>query len=649
VAEDNRTKIGPTGPVRVQTGQGAAAAPTPVPTTDPPENAPGKTSYLPDTGDPLIGQTLAGRYQIVRKLGEGGMGAVYLATHELLEKQVALKVLHGEFARKPDLVERFMQEAKAASRIRHENVIDISDFGKTPEGLVFFAMELLKGHDLHDEVARARLNGQLLPWSRSKKIFLQICAALTAAHDKGIIHRDLKPENVYLVEFLGDPDFVKLLDFGIAKLTEVNEEGRKLTKTGMLFGTPEYMSPEQARGEKVDHRVDVYAMGCILFQLVTGRVPFEADNFMGVLSLHLTEPPPAIPDAVFDRIGAPRALAGVIATALAKDRHQRWAKIDDFANAVRQVCGDPITSAAAGASQRAPSVPAPEQTTTRGTPPIGVHQVASLSPPPPRGGGATGTHNRIKTQWTGNLSVPPAEDLAPRPGRSKLVFVLGGLLVVAAGAVAAVLVMRGGTKSGGAGEGSGSATLGAAGGSQAIAAVTPDAAVVEPPPLPAPPEWSTITIESTPKGAKVIDLSTKTDLGTTPRTFKLKGSHTPRQFSLALRGYGEVIVELVPNQDKLKHTETLVKGAGTVTRVPDRGSGAVTRPDTGSGTVTRPDTGSARPPDTGSARPPETGSATRAPETGSARTPDEDCPDPDLPCLKTNVPGLRGSGSGSTP
>src|SRR4029077_2746628 len=301
-----------------------AANPTPAPVPPVAAGSTHPTSYLPPQGDPLLGQTLAGRYQIVKKLGEGGMGAVYLAIHTLLEKQVALKILHGEFARKPDLVERFMQEAKAASRIRHENVIDISDFGTTPDGLVFFAMELLKGHDLHEEVARARLAGQLLPWARSKKIFLQICAAVSAAHSHGLIHRDLKPENVYLVDFLGEPDFVKLLDFGIAKLTEVQEGDRKLTRTGMLFGTPEYMSPEQARGEPhVDGRVDVYAMGCILFQLVTGRVPFEAENFMGVLSLHLTELPPIIPPEVFDRIGAPREIAQVIDRALLKDREQR--------------------------------------------------------------------------------------------------------------------------------------------------------------------------------------------------------------------------------------------------------------------------------------------------------------------------------------
>jgi len=390
-------------------------SPTPAPITSPGTDPPGgATSYLPPQTDPMLGQVLAGRYLIQRKLGEGGMGAVYLATHNVLEKQVALKVLHGEFARKPDLVERFMQEAKAASRIRHENVIDISDFGTTPDGLVFFAMELLTGHDLHEEIARARLAGQLLPWPRSKRIFLQICAALSAAHALGIIHRDLKPENIYLVDFLGEPDFVKLLDFGIAKLTEVAEGDRKLTRTGMLFGTPEYMSPEQARGDTVDHRVDVYAMGCILFQLVTGRVPFEAENFMGVLSLHLIQPPPAIPPEVFDSIGAPRALAQVIDRALAKDRNQRFATIDELSRAVRAASGDKIT----GPVSTQGNVAAPASTATLG---------------------------RVKTQWTGNLSVPEVDAVEP-PRRSRLPLVIGAaLLVGGAAVVSAVLVSRGGS------------------------------------------------------------------------------------------------------------------------------------------------------------------------------------------------------------
>src|SRR6266545_1025491 len=260
------------------------------------------------------------RYVVERKLGEGGMGAVYVARHLVLDKPVALKVLHGELMRKAELRERFLNEARAASRIRHENVIDITDFGTTPEGAVFFAMELLSGRDLQQELGAALAAGQRLPWPRSRAIFLQICSALSAAHRLGIIHRDLKPENIYLIEWLGHRDFVKLLDFGIAKSTEIPEQGgqgtgevRKLTRTGMVFGTPEYMAPEQARGEAPDLRVDVYAMGCILFQLIIGRVPFSGDSFMAVLAAHLSQPAPTIRPADLTAIGAPAGLAAVVA------------------------------------------------------------------------------------------------------------------------------------------------------------------------------------------------------------------------------------------------------------------------------------------------------------------------------------------------
>ncbi len=621
-----------TGPVRFGDIP-AVTGSRPVTSADP---ALSKTSYLPPAAivDPLLGQTLAGRYVIIRKLGEGGMGAVYLATHTLLEKQVALKVLHSEFSRKPDLVERFMQEAKSASRIRHENVIDISDFGATPEGLVFFAMELLTGHDLHEEVARARLAGQLLPWARTKKIFLQVCAALHAAHGKGIVHRDLKPENIYLVHFLGDPDFVKLLDFGIAKLTEVNEGGRKLTKTGMLFGTPEYMSPEQARGEHVDHRVDVYAMGCILFQLVTGKVPFEAENFMGVLSLHLTEPPPAIPAEVFDRIGAPREIASVIEKALAKDRNVRWQSIEELATAVGTICGDPLPSGSVGhiPRQRAPSVQAPPHTTQRA---VAVAASATSKPTPAPAPGA-----RVRTQWTGSLNVPHHDDGEARPApakRSRVPLLTGLAVVLAGGAVAAVIVMKGGGPAPGPQTGSSGSAIGP--GSQ-IAAVTPDAAPALPalPPLP---EQVVIKLDSRPRGADIKDVASDRVLGKTPLTFKLRGSHDARQFALQLEGYGDAVVELVPNRERIEYTEKLEKGAtGTavVRKVPDQSGGSATV---------------ARPVEAG----PAAGSAVVKPETGSAgsaaiKVPDlkpleplnDDCGDP--PCLKTIVPGLQGSGSG---
>jgi eukaryotic-like serine/threonine-protein kinase len=626
VPDDKRTKIGPTGPVRPVTSQAMAAVVTPAPVTPPPATAGtpapghGSTSYLPPHGDPLLGQILAGRYLIQKKLGEGGMGAVYLATHNLLDKQVALKVLHGEFSRKADLVERFMQEAKAASRIRHENVIDISDFGTTPDGLVFFAMELLHGHDLHEEVARARLAGQLLPWGRSKKIFLQLCSALSAAHGLGIIHRDLKPENIYLVDFLGEPDFVKLLDFGIAKQTELAEGDRKLTRTGMLFGTPEYMSPEQARGEPdIDRRVDVYAMGCILFQLVTGRVPFEAENFMGVLSLHLTEPPPVIPTEIFDTIGAPRALAAVIDRALAKDRNQRYASIDELGRAVRHASGDQ----ASGPVVAQASVPAPSSTASLG---------------------------RVKTQWTGNLSVPELDQVAA-PRRSKLPLVIGALALVGGAAGAAVLLSDRG--------GAGPPPL--AGSPIGGAAPTPAPA---PRAAPAPPisadspfafEHAHIRLDSVPSGAEVKQLPGDTVIARTPCNLKLTPSHKPITFVLHHASYDDAVIDITPDRERIDHTEKLVRGAPgrpgrkplPVTRPADpvtRPADPVTRP---ADPVTRPADPVTRPADPVT-RPadPVTRPADPVTRPDPPRPPPVD--DPELLPLKGD-PSRSGSGQGGAP
>jgi serine/threonine-protein kinase len=579
VTDDKKTQIGTPGrtqrPTGSQTPVQAAEEPTEIQAGPPQPPVEPQRSYLPPIEDPLIGKTLNGRYLITKKLGEGGMGSVYLATHNILEKQLALKILHGEFSRKPDLVERFMQEAKAASRIRNENVIDISDFGSTPEGYVFFAMELLVGHDLHEDITRARLSGQLLPWSRSKKIFLQICGALSAAHAQGIVHRDLKPENVYLVEFLGDPDFVKLLDFGIAKLSEAGggdgEGGRKLTKTGMLFGTPEYMSPEQARGEHVDHRVDIYAMGCILFQLVTGRVPFAADNFMGVLALHLTEPPPMIPAEVFDRIGAPRGLADVIDHALAKDREQRFQTIDALANAVRAVCGDP---APGDRSQRTrdPSVPAPiTTTTTRARNPTGPTPVTRSRP----------DTARQRTEWTGNLRVPEVDvEQRPNPApRSKLPIVIAALVVLAgAGIAVAIVATRGGHGDTREGPGS-SGSSGSAIAHVPPPPVAPDAAVVVVPP-PAPdaavastvPAKVTLRFESTPKGAQVYESGTL--LGKAPLSLAVDGDSHAHSYTFKLRGYADATVSATPDHDDVPVVAKLERAGVTPPPALDAGVAA---------------------------------------------------------------------------
>src|SRR3954469_12483285 len=285
------------------------------------------------TDDPLVGRVISDRYRVIRKLGEGGMGAVYLAEHVFIEKKVALKVLASELSRREDLAKRFLQEAKSASRIGHENIIDISDFGQTEDGLVFFAMEYLDGVDLGGLV---RQHGAL-PWSRAKPIVMQICRALRAAHAQGIVHRDLKPENIFLLQREGRPDFVKLLDFGIAKVTGaaggLSEEGPRLTRTGMIFGTPEYMAPEQAEGKSADHRVDIYATGCVIYHCITGQTPFQADSFMAMLTKHLLEDPIA-PSARRPDLGIPPELDEVILRALEKDRDQRWQNMDEIMAAV---------------------------------------------------------------------------------------------------------------------------------------------------------------------------------------------------------------------------------------------------------------------------------------------------------------------------
>ncbi|EDM79037.1 serine/threonine protein kinase [Plesiocystis pacifica SIR-1] len=281
----------------------------------------------------LVGQTLLGRYEIIKRLGEGGMGTVYLGEHKTIKKRFAVKVLSQEFAHKEDLRERFLQEARAASMIPQENVVEITDFGDTPNGSVFFIMEFLDGEDLSDTV---KDQGQI-PWARVKPIMLQICRALAAAHDAGIIHRDMKPENCYRIKRGKNEDFIKVLDFGIAKVTsDEGSEGKGLTRTGMIFGTPEYMSPEQAQGAKPDHRVDVYACGVIMYELLTGRVPFTADTFMGILTKHMFEVPEA-PSSLVPEANIPEEVEAIILKAMQKDRELRFADMTEMAAAIEAV------------------------------------------------------------------------------------------------------------------------------------------------------------------------------------------------------------------------------------------------------------------------------------------------------------------------
>ena len=244
---------------------------------------------LDDEAEPdLIGSEVDGRYRVIELIGEGGMGKVYLAEHVEIGKRVALKVLHPSYSRMPDLVERFRREARAASKIGHPNIVDVTDSGTTADGSVYFVMEYLEGVELGSVIEREGA----LDVARGLKISGQICRALSAAHREGIIHRDLKPENIFLITRDGTADVVKVLDFGIAKTTEAEAaRERRLTSPGMAMGTPEYMSPEQAAGRPADARCDVYALGAILYEMVTGLPPYSGDNFMEILTKKATQDP----------------------------------------------------------------------------------------------------------------------------------------------------------------------------------------------------------------------------------------------------------------------------------------------------------------------------------------------------------------------
>jgi serine/threonine protein kinase len=275
----------------------------------------------PAPADPLIGKVLDGRYEIEKVLGEGGMGLVYKARHTTLGKPLAIKVLKSEVSKDAEIVQRFRQEAQSATAIGNHHIIDISDFGVLSDGSTYFVMEFLDGISL----TKAIEPNKPLEARRTIHIAKQLCRALGAAHDIGIVHRDLKPDNVYLISRGGDKDFVKVLDFGIAK---VGGAKSKLTQVGQVFGTPHYMSPEQCSGTQVDKRTDVYALGVIMYEMASSRVPFDADNLMGILTKHLYEEP-IMPHELPPPVDVPASLEAIIMKCLAKKADVRYQSMQE--------------------------------------------------------------------------------------------------------------------------------------------------------------------------------------------------------------------------------------------------------------------------------------------------------------------------------
>jgi len=284
--------------------------------------------------DPLVGALLQDRYRVIRKLGAGGMGVVYEGEHVRIRKRVAIKCLHAQFAKNRDVLARFHREALAATAIGNEHIVEVTDLDQLANGTVFLVLEYLDGRDLgHDFDERGRL-----PVARAVHIVSQMCEALAIAHDKGIIHRDIKPDNVFLVTRGGDPDFVKILDFGISKFRDIEEEGAHgVTDTGSMLGTPLYMAPEQFSDTKtVDRRADIYAIGGILFHALTGRTAYRGKTLSALIGEVMHGAPP---DLRAHRPDLPEELARVVHRMLARKLEERFDDCDAVRIALRPFAG----------------------------------------------------------------------------------------------------------------------------------------------------------------------------------------------------------------------------------------------------------------------------------------------------------------------
>jgi serine/threonine-protein kinase len=296
------------------------------------------TNALPP--DPRVGKVLAERYRIDSVIGEGAMGKVYAAEHVLMRKRLAVKVLHRELSSVPELVARFEREAMAAANIDHPNIAGATDFGKLPDGAVFLALELVEGRCLRDELAEGRF-----PTARALHVTRQIASALGAAHAQGIVHRDLKPENVMLVERGGDPDFVKVLDFGVARVpigdgAEGSDVPGPITRAGMVFGTPEYIPPEQALGQQSDGRADLYSLGVMLFEMLAGTRPFTAETKVSLVGQHIGKAPPRVSDRV-PSLALPDEVEALVAKLLEKEVARRVQNADEVITAINRLIGKP--------------------------------------------------------------------------------------------------------------------------------------------------------------------------------------------------------------------------------------------------------------------------------------------------------------------
>jgi serine/threonine-protein kinase len=387
------------------------------------------TALRSTTQGSLVDSVIADRYHIVKKLGEGGMGAVYLGEHVKMRRKSAIKVMASSMASDPEAIARFNREAANAARINHPNVCAIYDFGETPDGLIYLAMEFIEGESLGDVLDREGT----LPPARALSILRQTADALQAAHDLGIVHRDLKPDNIMLSRGKGGADVVMVVDFGIAKAMS-GEEGQQVTKTGLVVGTPEYMSPEQLSGDVLDGRSDLYSLALVFYRTLTGTFPFPSESSQEMMIKRLTDEPQPL-DVARPGAGHPAALQQVMDRALARMPRDRYASAVQFAQ-----------DAATAAAGWAPSGGAGAEAAT---------QIISAT-----SGGSDATIQLAPTQVRGSPGPAPARPPAgpatpttprpitspPMPGKKKtpVLAIAAAVIVLGGGGATAALMLTGG-------------------------------------------------------------------------------------------------------------------------------------------------------------------------------------------------------------
>jgi serine/threonine-protein kinase len=479
---------------------------------------PGRT-VLPE------GALIADRYRIIRKLAAGGMGEVYQAEHVELHKQFAVKVMLPALSSDPEFVNRFKREAISASRIGQQNIIDISDFGQTDDGRFYFVMEFLDGVTIASLLHR---EGPM-PVQRMVKIGLQTARALAAAHAQGIVHRDMKPENVMVLQRPGQPDFVKVLDFGVAKVSTGPGQGGQ-TQLGMVVGTPQYMSPEQAMGVAVDLRTDMYALGLIFYEMLTGQPTFHGDTASILMVKQVTEPAPPFPPELAQTI--PAALHDLIFQMLEKDPNVRPGSLDKVVEVLETLEAHLKVGAKlppASASGRFPSTATPHtlspvRVTSSGVPVTAVRPTA------------TGLED----------TLPPA------PAKSKAPLVVGGLVLVALLAGGGVLALQ---------------SSKAPPEPVPVTTPTPDPLPkvepkVDPPPPPtdATPKLVKLTLETKPEGAEVFEGDVS--LGVTPFVLA-RAPQAVVELKFVLKGYQDLTKKVaMPLADEARSFELEKKRTG---------------------------------------------------------------------------------------